>query len=166
MPPFKVDLDVPLLTDIDVSPQKVEVKLASLKPHSSPGPDAIHPRVLRESSRALAVPLSKIFRKSLDSGRLPIDWKTGEVIPIFKKGDRQKPSSKPHRHPSQGSGISCPRRSTAALISIRSSPQGSAWLSPQEVLLDPAYGSSRRLERCHGERRSCRRCLPRFCKSI
>ena len=81
------------LNDIDISPQIVEAKLSALRPDSSPGPDAIHPRVLLGSSRTLSTPLSLLFRKSLDSGSLPPDWKSGEVVPIFKKGDRQKPEN-------------------------------------------------------------------------
>ena len=34
-----------------------------------------------------------LFQKSIDSGRLPSDWKTGEVIPIHKKGDRHNPAN-------------------------------------------------------------------------
>ena len=83
----------PTLEDVDVSPIKVEAKLALLRPNSSPGPDTIHPRILCESAQSLAIPLSILFRKSLDSGRLPHEWKTGEITPIFKKGDRQSPSS-------------------------------------------------------------------------
>ena len=44
------------LTDVDVSPQKIEAKLASLKVTSSPGPDAIHPRVLHADAGALSRP--------------------------------------------------------------------------------------------------------------
>ena len=83
----------PTPEDIDASPQLVEEKLEALRPGSSPGPDAIHPRVLRDSSHALRTPLSTIFRKSLDAGELPPDWKSGEVVPIFQKGDRHKPEN-------------------------------------------------------------------------
>ena len=79
--------------DIDVAPDKVRAKLASLRPNSSSGPDNIHPRVFRESPDSLSVPLSILFRKSIDAGRLPADWKVGEVVPIYKKGDRQRPAS-------------------------------------------------------------------------
>ena len=81
------------LEDVDVSLHKVETKLASLKPSSSPGPDSIHPPVLRESASVLAGPLSELFRKSIDEAKLPTEWKVGEVIPIYKKGDRQSPAS-------------------------------------------------------------------------
>ena len=81
------------LEDVDVSPQIVEAKLAALRPTSSPGPDEIRPRVLREAASALAGPVSALFRKSINESRLPAEWKTGEVIPIYKKGDRRNPAS-------------------------------------------------------------------------
>ena len=81
------------LTDVDISPQKVEAKLASLKVTSSPGPDAIHPRVLHEAAGALSRPLSLLYHRSLDSGQLPSEWKVGHVVPIYKKGDRRDPAN-------------------------------------------------------------------------
>ena len=92
-PTVNCDYNGPLLDDIDVAPDKVRAKLASLRPNSSSGPDNIHPRVLCESPDSLSVPLSILFRKSIDAGRLPADWKVGEVVPIYKKGDRQRPAS-------------------------------------------------------------------------
>ena len=43
-------------------------------------------KVLRELSPILAEPLNAIFRLSMSTGKLPKDWKTGHVSPIFKKG--------------------------------------------------------------------------------
>ena len=59
--------------------------LQGLKPDKSPGPDMIHPRVLKECANELAYPL---FRKSLDDGNVPRDWKDSNVTPIYKKGSR------------------------------------------------------------------------------
>ena len=65
--------------------------LAALDGTSSPGPDGIHPMLLRECAEVLALPLSIIFRKSLLSGRLPQLWKVSRVSPIFKSGSRAEP---------------------------------------------------------------------------
>ena len=64
-----------------------------LNPNKSPGPDQIHPRVLKEVSGPISVPLSQIFRKSLENGRLPEQWKEANVTPIFKKGSRKEPGN-------------------------------------------------------------------------
>ena len=76
-----------------VSPSIIAGKLKLLRPDSSPGPDAIHPRVLRELAEPLSIPLSKIFSKSLNEVNVPTAWKVAEVVPIFKKGKRQDPSN-------------------------------------------------------------------------
>ena len=53
----------------------------------------IHPRFLKELAGFLADPLCKIFRLSLDAGKLPQDWKLGVIKPIFKGGDIQNPQN-------------------------------------------------------------------------
>ena len=45
------------------------------------------------SVQELAVPLFIIFRKSVDSGELPKEWKTARVTPVFTKGARTKPGN-------------------------------------------------------------------------
>ena len=92
LPEFPI-FNGPPVCDIEIHPSVVQQKLESLRPFSSPGPDQIHPRVLGCCSRILALPLSILFRKSLDCGKVPPDWLLGEVTPIYKKGSRQDPAS-------------------------------------------------------------------------
>ena len=79
------------LSDVVISPTIVETKLRSLRVTGSPGPDGIHSRVLREAASTIAVPLARLFRKSLDAGILPDEWKKGLVVPTFKKGSKHDP---------------------------------------------------------------------------
>ena len=51
------------------------------------------PRILKETNQVVKLPLEKIFRKSLDEGVLPEDWKTANVTAIHKRGDRKKPEN-------------------------------------------------------------------------
>ena len=81
------------LSDLHISPSAVEQKLRSLKVSSAPGPDDLHPRVLKEAHHSLSVPLAYLFRNSLDTGHIPRDWGLARVVPIHKKGDRQNPSN-------------------------------------------------------------------------
>ena len=83
----------PLLEDVVITPEEVTDKPMSLNPDKSPGQDQIHPRVLKEVSGPISVPLSQIFRKSLENGRLPEQWKEANVTPIFKKGSRKEPGN-------------------------------------------------------------------------
>ena len=81
------------LVSITITDDMVKGRLERLKPTSSPGPDDIHPRILKETAASLSGPLADIFRKSLLEGQLPKDWKTASVIPIYKKGDKHKPGN-------------------------------------------------------------------------
>ena len=82
----------PLIVPI-FSVDDVEKHLRSCNPNSSQGPDTIHPRVLAEAAKVLAVPVFKLFRCSLSTGELPSAWRQAHVIPIFKAGDRNQAGS-------------------------------------------------------------------------
>jgi len=81
------------LCDIEITPEIVTKKLRALKTNSAPGPDGIHPRVLKECSSQLGLPFSILFRTSLDSGTLPSEWKQTNVCPVFKKGKKDDPKN-------------------------------------------------------------------------
>ena len=79
------------IDNVFLSEELVCNKLRSLKASKAPGPDGIHPAILRECSDILSVPLCIIFQKCLDSSFVPADWREANVTPIFKKGDRSLP---------------------------------------------------------------------------
>ena len=81
------------VTDIIITEDIVLDKLRILKPNKSAGPDGIHSRVLKELSSSISYPLPKLFSRSVREGRLPLDWKTANVCPIFKKGSKSSPSN-------------------------------------------------------------------------
>ena len=93
MPTLSLERAPPEIGDIDISPSEIEEKLLKLNPSSAPGPDDVHPRVLREARQALCQPLTLLFRKSLDTGLVPLDWTLGKVVPIFKGGNKEIPGN-------------------------------------------------------------------------
>jgi hypothetical protein len=68
--------------------ENVNKKLSQLDPKKSAGPDNVPPVFMKECSPALVVPLTLIFNKSLISGCFPNEWKSGNIVPIHKKGDK------------------------------------------------------------------------------
>ncbi|XP_053112296.1 calcium uptake protein 3, mitochondrial isoform X3 [Hemicordylus capensis] len=81
------------LSQIEVTRDDVLNCLEKLKANKSPGPDGIHPRVLKELKCEIAHLLAKIFNLSLKSGSVPEDWRVANVTPIFKKGSRGDPGN-------------------------------------------------------------------------
>jgi len=67
--------------------------LRRLRPDSSPGPDGLHPLLFVSCADVLAEPLSIMFQESYDSGVLPLDWKTANIVPVFKRGDKAEPNN-------------------------------------------------------------------------
>ena len=62
--------------------------ISNIKVNKTPGPDRISPRILKEAKNELVKPLSILFNKSLNTGKVPDEWKLANVTPIFKKGSK------------------------------------------------------------------------------
>ena len=58
--------------------------LKKLKIDKSPGPDKIHPRVLKEIADTIAIPLKIIFEQSLKDKEVRKSWKEAQISAIFK----------------------------------------------------------------------------------
>ena len=81
------------LDEIMITESKVLSVIESLKEDSACGPDGIPPRVIKELKRELVKPLTMLFQKSLDTGKIPDDWRQAEVTPVFKKGSKADPGN-------------------------------------------------------------------------
>ena len=57
------------------SEDKVKKKLLNRNPYKSPRADNLHPRILKELSISLSVPLSIVYTESFKQQNLPQDWK-------------------------------------------------------------------------------------------
>jgi hypothetical protein len=91
VPDFKYDGDIPnSLYTCNVTENDFEKALSNLNSNKSPGPDNFHPKLLKYTSKSLAKPLKLLFDLTLQNGKLPNDFKTAEVRPIFKKGDKSQ----------------------------------------------------------------------------
>ena len=91
MPNFNKRVYLHHLSELDITPKMVKKKLEKLNMPKSPGSDGMHPRVISELRENIAEPLCQIYKKSLQNGQLPKEWKTGWLSPIPPKGSRLKP---------------------------------------------------------------------------
>jgi len=78
------------LVDISVTVDSIKNKLQKLKEDKAACADNMSPRILKALCEEIAVPVTIIFRKSLDTGCVHGDWRTANVSPLFNKGSRHK----------------------------------------------------------------------------
>ncbi len=78
------------MPSIEVNEERIEKLLKDLNPNKTPGIDNIHPRVLKQLATELKEPICKIFKKSLEEGKIPKVWKKARISAIYKnKGNRK-----------------------------------------------------------------------------
>ena len=73
-----------------VTPELVAKKIKAMKDNKSPGVDGIPPKLLMEAVEQISIPLARVFNLSLKEGVVPFEWKEANIIPLFKKGSRNK----------------------------------------------------------------------------
>ena len=74
--------------DLLCSEEEVIDLLLSLNTSKANGPDGISATMLKSTAHSIAPGLTKLFNKSISSGRMPLTWKTSSVVPIPKGDDK------------------------------------------------------------------------------
>ena len=93
IPDPEMKFDGTPLEGLNISSDEVLKKLMKMNPSKSPGPDGVHPRVLKETAECIVEPLTTIFNKSLHEGKVPLAWKVAHVTAIYKKGKATSPGN-------------------------------------------------------------------------
>jgi hypothetical protein len=91
--PLKGNSPYPKMPEIHIDERGVLKLLSQINPHKACGPDALSARVLKEMAPQLAPALTTIFLRSLDSGSIPAIWRDANITPVFKKGEKFRPSN-------------------------------------------------------------------------
>ena len=78
------------LGQLIVTPEMVAKKIKAMKDNKSPGVNGTPPKLLMETVEQIIVPLAKVFNLSLKEGVVPVESKEANIIPLFKKGSRNK----------------------------------------------------------------------------
>ena len=78
------------LGQLVITPEVVASKINNMKENKSPGVDGLSPKILKETVEQISKPLAHVFNMSLQEGIVPVEWKEANIIPLFKKGSRNK----------------------------------------------------------------------------
>ena len=78
---------------ISLTKAKVLKALMDLNPNKTPGPDGLHPKVLKEVAESICDPVYFIFVKSLETGEVPDFWVLANITALFKSGIKNDPSN-------------------------------------------------------------------------
>ena len=84
VPPFPARTNS-VINTVDTSVDNVLKVLRKLPAKTSCGPDGIPSILLKNCATALAVPLSIIFKTSIETGKVPQDWLCANIVPIYKR---------------------------------------------------------------------------------
>jgi len=76
-----------IFSDVNFTQHDVLQALSKLRVDKAAGPDEVSAHLLIEIKDNIAYPLFVIFRKSLDEGVVPDDWKSANISFVFKKGN-------------------------------------------------------------------------------
>ena len=71
-----------------IKEEEISKLLNKLKIDKSPGPDKIHPRILKELASTVSRPLAILFNQSIKQKTVPKSWKEAQITAIFKKGKK------------------------------------------------------------------------------
>ena len=77
------------LSSFDFSEYDIMQVIQKLDPYKAHGQDNISNRMIKICGKSICIPLRKNFEESLRTGTFPLEWKKGNVVPIFNKGDKQ-----------------------------------------------------------------------------
>jgi hypothetical protein len=79
------------VSDITITQEGVQTLLCHHNPHRATGPDQVSPRLLKETAKQISPALTLVFQASINQGKVPEEWKSANITPLFKKGDRSAP---------------------------------------------------------------------------
>ena len=77
------------LRTINFTTDNKEKIIGSLNPNKAHGHDNISIRTLKICANTICKPLEIIFKQALTTVVFPSEWKKGNIVPCYKKGDKQ-----------------------------------------------------------------------------
>ena len=87
---YEIDIDFSndLFSDFALDERNIYDALKNLNPNKSKGPDNIDGLLLKNCAQSISYPLTILFNISFRTGSLPTEWKITNIVPVYKKGDK------------------------------------------------------------------------------
>ena len=133
------------MEDFAITKSHILNSVLNIKDKISRTPENIPAYFIKRTISSILIPLLHIFNLTLRSGVVPLQWKKAIIIPIYKKGDRNKPKN--HKPVSQTSSFG---RVCEYIISefILTHLQSNDLLSPHQFGFIPNKSSCSQLLTC------------------
>ena len=81
----------PAISDITITHEGVQTLLHQFNPHKATCPDEVSPILIKETTKQISPALILVFQASINKGKVPEEWKSSNITPLLKKGDRSAP---------------------------------------------------------------------------
>ena len=81
------------LEDVEVTKERVKNLIDRMRENSAAGPDGLPPIILKILRDEISEPLAILFRRSIDDGRIPDEWRDAHITAIHKKGSKSEPGN-------------------------------------------------------------------------
>ena len=81
----------PIMDEIIIHKQEVYNLMEKLEEEKAMGPDEVSGNILKMCKEELIDPIYDIINCSLESGKVPREWKRAEIVPIYKSGRKEEP---------------------------------------------------------------------------
>ena len=78
-----------MISQIRFSEDDIAKIIQNLDPNKAHGHDQISIRMLKICGKTICKPLECIFHECLNTGLFPLEWKKANLVPVYKKGDKQ-----------------------------------------------------------------------------
>jgi len=83
----------PIMKNISISKKGILKLINNINPKKAVGPDNIAGKILKENADICSDILTIIYKKSMETGQVPLDWNHANVTPVYKKGDKHHPAN-------------------------------------------------------------------------
>ena len=78
---------------VEINQERIVKAMSTLKSNKAAGVDGMNSSFIKGCAYGIIRPLELIFKKSMELGEIPADWKKANISVIFKKGSKKEPSN-------------------------------------------------------------------------